>query len=51
MSATILSTGMVVVVETLVYAPEKNKRNLMRNLEATLYTISMPQPEGVEIVS
>jgi hypothetical protein len=45
------NTGMVVVVETLVYAPEKNKRNLMRNLEATLYTISMPQPEGVEIVS
>ncbi len=45
------NTGMVVIVETMVYAPEKNKRNLMRNLEATLYTISMPQPEGVEIVS
>ncbi|MBK5196399.1 MAG: DUF4837 family protein, partial [Proteiniphilum sp.] len=45
------NTGMVVIVETMVYAPEKNKRNLMRNLEATLYTISMPKPEGVEIVS
>ncbi len=45
------NTGMVVVVETYVYAPEKNKRNLMRNLEATLYTISMPEPERVEIVS
>lgn len=45
------NTAMVVVVETLVYAPESNKRNLMRNFEATLYTISIPQPEGVEIVS
>ena len=38
-------TGMVVVVETYVYAPETNKRNLMRNLEATLYTISIPEKE------
>jgi len=45
------NTGMVVVVETYVYAPESNKRNLMRNLEATFYTISLPQHEGVEIVS
>lgn len=45
------NTGMVVIVETFVYAPEKRKRNLMRNLESTLYTISMPEPEGVEIVS
>lgn len=45
------NTGMVIVVETYVYAPESNKRNLMRNLEATLYTISLPQHEGVEIVS
>ena len=34
-------SGMVVVVETFVYAPETTKRNLMRNLEATLYTISV----------
>ncbi|MDD4757944.1 MAG: DUF4837 family protein [Lascolabacillus sp.] len=39
------NTGMVIVVETYVYAPESNKRNLMRNLEATLYTISLPKPE------
>ncbi len=44
------NTGMVIVVETFVYAPESNKRNLMRNLEATLYTISLPQHEDVEIV-
>ena len=39
------NTGMVVVVETFVYAPEMNKRNLMRNLESTLYTISIPKKE------
>ncbi|MCE5205053.1 MAG: DUF4837 family protein [Porphyromonadaceae bacterium] len=39
------NTGMVVVVEVYVYAPEMNKRNLMRNLEATLYTISLPKPK------
>lgn len=37
------NTGMVVVVETFVYAPESNKRNLMRNLEATLYTIDVSE--------
>lgn len=39
------NTGMVVVVETFVYAPEMNKRNLMRNLESVLYTISIPNGE------
>lgn len=38
-------SGMVVVVETFVYAPETTKRNLMRNLEATLYTISVVETE------
>lgn len=42
------NTGMVVVVETYVYAPEMNKRNLLRNLEATLYTISIPKEEKVK---
>lgn len=37
------STGMVVIVEVFVYAPEMNKRNLLRNLESTLYTISIPE--------
>ncbi|WP_294083771.1 DUF4837 family protein [Proteiniphilum sp. UBA5384] len=40
------NTGMVVVVEVFVYAPEMNKRNLMRSLESTLYTISIPEREG-----
>ena len=43
------NTGMVVIVEAYVYAPEMNKRNLMRGLEATFYTISMPKPEDVLI--
>lgn len=43
------NTGMVVVVEVYVYAPEMNKRNLMRNLEATLYTISLPKPKEAVI--
>ncbi|SFL22100.1 DUF4837 family protein [Proteiniphilum acetatigenes] len=39
------NTGMVVIVEVFVYAPEMNKRNLLRNLESTLYTISIPEKE------
>lgn len=39
------NSNMVVVAETFVYAPETNKRNLMRNLEATLYTIEIPEIE------
>ncbi len=34
-------TNMVVVVDVFVYAPEKDKRNLMRNMEASLYTIQI----------
>ena len=33
--------GMVTFVDVYVYAPEKKKRNLMRNLEASFYTISI----------
>ena len=43
------NTGMVVVVEVFIYAPEMDKRNLMRNLEATLYTISLPKPKEAVI--
>ncbi len=39
------NTGMIVVAEVFVYAPEMNKRNLLRNLESTLYTISVPTKE------
>lgn len=43
------NTGMVVVVETFVYAPETKKRNILRNLESTLYTISIPEKEVKEV--
>jgi hypothetical protein len=39
------NTGMVVVAEVFVYAPEMKKRNILRNLESTLYTISVPKKE------
>lgn len=39
------NTGMVIIAEVFVYAPEMNKRNLLRNLESTLYTISIPEKE------
>lgn len=35
----------VIFVEVLVYAPEKNKRSLMRNLEGSFYTIKFPESE------
>lgn len=36
--------GMIVVAEGFVYAPEKNKRGMVRKLEAALYTLN-PLPE------
>lgn len=35
------NTGKVIFVDVYVYAPEKKKRNLIRNLEASLYTIKI----------
>lgn len=35
-------SGRVVVAEIFVYAPEKLKRNLVRQLEASLYTLQLP---------
>ena len=36
------NTGRVIFVDVFVYAPEKKKRNLIRNLEASFYTITIP---------
>jgi hypothetical protein len=36
-------TNMVVVVEVFVFAPEADKRNLIRSMEGALYTISFPK--------
>ena len=40
--------GRVVVVEGFIYAPEKMKRNLMRQMEASLYTLALPQEQQME---
>lgn len=40
--------GRVVVVEAFVYAPEKQKRDLIRQLEASLYTLNLPQEHEIE---
>lgn len=37
------NTNMVVVAEVFVFAPEKDKRNLMRSMEAALYTIAIKE--------
>jgi hypothetical protein len=38
-------TNKVVVVDVFVYAPESKKRNLLRTLEASFYTIRILKPE------
>ena len=35
----------MVVVEAFVYAPNKLKRNFMRKLEASLYTLELPKEQ------
>ena len=40
--------GRVVVVESFVYAPEKKKRALMRQMEAALYTLNLPQEQQID---
>lgn len=36
------ANGRVVVAEVFIYSPEKLKRNLMRQMEASLYTLKLP---------
>jgi len=40
--------GRVVVVEAFVYAPKDKKRDMMRQLEAALYTLNLPQEQQIE---
>jgi len=37
------NTNMVVVVEVFIFAPEADKRNLIRSMEGALYTINFPK--------
>ncbi len=39
------ANGRVVVVEAFIYSPDKLKRNLMRMMEASLYTLTLPDEE------
>lgn len=39
------NTNRVIFVDVLVYAPEKKKRNLIRNLEGTFYTIEIAESD------
>jgi hypothetical protein len=40
--------GRVVVVEGFVYSPKGLKRNLIRQMEAVLYTLTLPQEQQLE---
>ena len=40
--------GRVVVVEAFVYAPKDKKRDMMRQLEAALYTLNLPQEQQID---
>ncbi len=41
----------VVVIEGFVFAPEKMKRGLMRRLEGSLYTLTLPDEEMTDIIT
>ncbi len=45
------ANGRVVVAEAFIYAPESLKRDLLRRMEAALYTLQLPQQEGVVDIS
>ena len=40
--------GRVVVVEAFVYAPQTKKRDMMRQMEAALYTLNLPQETEID---
>ena len=40
--------GRVVVVEGFVYSPKGLKRDLIRKMEASLYTLKLPQEQQIE---
>jgi hypothetical protein len=43
--------GRIIVAEAFIYAPESLKRDLMRRMEAALYTVQLPQEEEVNSLS
>jgi hypothetical protein len=43
--------GRIVVAEAFVYAPESLKRDLIRRMEAALYTLQLPEQPKVDNLS
>ena len=43
--------GRIIVAEAFVYAPESLKRDLIRRMEAALYTLQLPKQEEVNNLS
>ena len=37
------ANGRVIVAEAFIYSPDKMKRNLMRQMEVSLYTLRLPK--------
>ncbi|MDO4949832.1 MAG: DUF4837 family protein [Bacteroidales bacterium] len=46
-----VANGRVVVVEGFVFSPDKAKRNLMRQMEASLYTLRLPAEQHLEEIT
>ena len=42
------ANGRVIVVEAFIYSPDKLKRNLMRQMEASLYTLRLPNESLID---
>ena len=40
--------GRIIVTEAFLYAPNRKKGNMMRKLEASLYTIKLPADKKIE---
>lgn len=45
------ANGRVVVVEGFVFSPDKAKRNLVRQMEASLYTLRLPTEQSLEEIT
>lgn len=44
------ANGRVIVAEVFIYSPDKMKRNLMRQMEASLYTLKLPSETIKEVI-
>ena len=42
------ANGRVIVAEAFIYSPDKMKRNLMRQMKASLYTLRLPNETALQ---